>query len=259
MSEHETARRLRAAFDTEFVPPRPGFEARMRAAVEPRRGKRDLRWTREVLAAALVVVLVGGLILGARFLHDLNTSSPFSNQAELNALEHRALLFQAVAPASSCPVTPITAHDAGLAIGTGPVYIISNDAPMTTNWGFWAVYKFAYAEREPGLVLVRARDLRTNTVIVFAQNPLGPSAITAWGPVLGHDQLAGGAAAMHSEAVFQDARHTAPIGTQNEIPPLTVAIGDQGRASSCVGIQFDGPDFTENVVIRLSGSGLQPS
>jgi hypothetical protein len=153
-------------------------------------------------------------------------------------------------------VTPITLGAYGLKIGDGPVYVISNDTPIKTGWGSWAAYKFGYLARKSGRVLLRARDLRTGQIIVFADNPLGPSAITATGSALGTDQLAGKTVTIRSEAISKDAIQVAPNYNQATLPYATVMIGEKGGGSGCVGLQFDGPDFTENVVIRLSGHGL---
>jgi hypothetical protein len=91
---------------------------------------------------------------------------------------------------------------------------------------------------------------------VFAQNPLGPSSITATGLVVGMDHLLGRTVQMRSEAVFPDYAHASPVAAGGNRGFLTVMIGLPKGASSCVGLQFDGPGFTENVVIQWSGSGL---
>jgi hypothetical protein len=201
-------------------------------------------------------LFVGGTIAGVQIWRNLKAPPTPVNQAQLKGLEGRTLQFPAVAPGATCPLTSITVGDSGLAIGEGPVSIISNDTPIVTGWGSWAAYKFAYAKRKEGLVLIRAKDLRTNRTIAFAQNPLGPSAIIATGSSVGSDQLAGQTETKSSEAVFDDLTHTASINQEGTVPPFTVMVGAQKSASGCVGLQFDGPDFTENLVIRLSGHGL---
>jgi hypothetical protein len=46
------------------------------------------------------------------------------------------------------------------------------------------------------------------------------------------------------------------MGTHGKLPPLDVMLGLQRGASGCVGLQIDGPNFTQNLVIPLAGSGL---
>jgi hypothetical protein len=174
---------------------------------------------------------------------------------------YESLLEAAVRPATRLAFAMLhdrqEAEDAfGLVVGDGPVYLVSNDTPILTDWGFWATYKFVYAARVQGLVLIRARDLESNQPVVFAKNPLGPSGITAAGRVLGTDHLLNRTVPMYSEAVLQDPAHTAPVDEHGTLPPLTVMLGLQKGGSGCIGLQIDGPNFTETLVIRLSGYGI---
>jgi hypothetical protein len=209
-----------------------------------------------VVSAALVVLLIAGLILSGRLWRDRNSPQPTISQAELKTLESRRLLYPALAPGAQCPLTPIALHDPGLSVGDGPVYLVSTDVPVLTDWGGWAAYKFVYTAKTPGLVLMRAKDLQSNQPVAFVQYPLGPSGITATGRVVGTDRLLNRTVSTHSEAVFQDPGHTTPMNDQGNVPPLYVMFGLPKGASGCIGLQIDGPDFTENLVVPLSGSGL---
>jgi len=206
--------------------------------------------------AALVVVVLGALVLSGRLWPGLKSPSTAIDQAQLKRLEGRSLRFTSAAAGTPCPLTPITLDDTGLGIGAGPVRITSNDTPIATDWGAWAAYEFEYSPRGAGLVLLRARDLEGTEQVAFAQYPLGPSAITATGAVTGADHLAGKTSQIHSEAVFQDAAHTPALDAQGMRPPLMVMIGKAEAGSPCIGLQIDGPDFTENLVIHWSGTGL---
>jgi hypothetical protein len=209
-----------------------------------------------IVSATLVVLLVGGLILSGRLWRDLNPRAPGFSESELKSLESRQLHFPTVAPGNRCPLDPIILQDGGLAIGFGPVYLVSTDVPAASQWGGWAAFEFVYSATVPGLVLIRARDLQTGKSVAFVQFPLGPSGITATGRMQGIDHLLNRRVSMRSEAVFQDPAHTTPMGTQGKLPPLDVMVGVQRGASGCLGLQIDGPNFTQNLVVFLTGSGL---
>jgi hypothetical protein len=209
-----------------------------------------------IASAALLVLLIGGLVLSGWLWRDLNAPAPTFSQSELNSLERRDLHFATVARGAPCPLDPIILQDPGLAIGFGPVYLVSSDVPAVSEWGGWADYEFVYSATVPGLVLIRAKDLQTGKPVAFVQFPLGPSGITATGRVLGTDHLLNRRVSMRSEAVFQDPAHMTPMGAQGKLPPLDVMVGLQRGASGCLGLQIDGPNFTQNLVILLTGSGL---
>ena len=219
-------------------------------------GTRRLRSIVSIVSAALVVLLIGGLILSGRLWADLNAPAPAFDQSELKSLESREVHFPTVPPGADCPLDPISLQDPGLAIGIGPVYLVSTDVPAVSDWGGWTAYEFVYFATVPGLVLIRAKDLQTGKQSAFVQFPLGPSAITATGRVLGIDHLLNRRVSMRTEAVFQDPAHTAAMGTHGKLPPLDAMVGLQRGASGCLGLQIDGPHFSQNLVILLIGSGL---
>jgi hypothetical protein len=156
-----------------------------------------------------------------------------------------------------CPTSALNEYpNLGLGLGTGPVWIYANDSPALTQWGGWAVYKFTYVSPSPGLALLRAKVLQTDQGVAFAANPLGPSSMSLAGRALGSDNVNGYKIQARAEAVFQDEAHAAAINRSGERAPLTIMVGVQRGDSRCVGLQFDGPGFTENMVIAWSGSGL---
>jgi hypothetical protein len=146
-----------------------------------------------------------------------------------------------------------------MGVGSGPVYLIDKQSQAATAWGGWAVYEFAYYWKAPGgPVLIRAADLQTNRTVVFAQSPFPPSPIAPAGHVLGTDQMGGRTVQMRSEAVGQDPATIKPLSA-NRYPSATVMIGVQRGSSGCVGLQFDGPGFTEYIVVNFASNGLSAS
>src|ERR671922_2476210 len=59
-----------------------------------------------LLAAALVVAVIAGLVFGGRFWRDLNSTPSTINQTELKSLESRPPSLPTVAAEAACPVTP---------------------------------------------------------------------------------------------------------------------------------------------------------
>lgn len=142
-----------------------------------------------------------------------------------------------------------------MAVGDGPVYFIDRNPGSVSGWGSWEQLRFAYLPPRNGIVLVRGWDVGSNKALSFVQDPLGPSRITAAGANLGQDELLDKKVQRRSEAYFVDPAHSANYYT-SLFPLETVMVGVPKGASGCVGLQFDGPDFTENVVINWSDPGL---
>lgn len=255
----------------EVAPPAPQLEQRVADFVfaSPQRratARRRLDWTRRfrglttLVAAALVLVLVSGLFVAGRIWRDLNAPPPTINQAALKTLEGRPLNFLPVPPGSQCPVTPVSLYGGGvgLAVGSGPLALIDKEAQQTTTWGAWAVYSFAVYPYPTGPVLIRATDLERNAQVVFAKSPLGPSLIMPAGRVVGTDELSGRNVQMRSEAVFQLGLPPSP-GTKSapfKYLPLFVMVGVHATGSNCIGLRFDGQNFTETIVVDFSSFGL---
>ena len=249
----------------EVTPPSPRLARRAEAFVEsqtrvrprraaPRRWSRPLRGSLGLIAAALMLVLLAGLVLAGRYWRDLHSTPQPVHTVTLQTLEHRPLYFQTLAPGTACPKTPITLYpDLGLAVGNGPVYFIDRNPASVSSWGSWEQLKFVYAPHSPGPVLIRGWDLQSNVAVAFAQDPLGPSGITASGRVLGTEVVVDKKVQKRSEAYFRDEGRSM---TPHLYPLNTVMVGLPAGASGCVGLQMDGDDFTESFVIGWSDLGL---
>jgi len=255
---------LRDAID-EVTPPAPTLESQVttfvlkhdrRRATTVVHGHSRSLWTKPfrgtltMVAAALIVVLIGALVLGGRYLRDMSAPPQTISQTELKSLEGRPLQFPVVGPGSPCPASPIALRDPGVVIGDGPFYMASADTWVSTDMGRWVAIQFDYDVRKNGLVLIRIKDLQSaQTTVVFAQYPLGPSGVIAAGSVLGTDHALDRTLQLRREALVQDPSHTKPINAQGWLPPLKVMLGLPKTGSGCVGFQIDGPGFSENFVI----------
>jgi hypothetical protein len=231
-------------------------QARNRSARQVRRWARPLRGSLGLVAAALLVVLLAGIFFAGRWWRDTHALPQSVIQTTLTNLEHRPLLFPTIAPGAACPTSPIVLYPrGGLAIGDGPVYFIDRNPGSVSSWGSWQQLRFVYWATRGGIALIRGRDLGSNKAIAFAQDPLGASRITAAGANLGADQIVDKKVQRRSEAYFRDPGNSPPQ-TPALFPLETVFVGLPAGASGCVGLQFDGPDFTQNFVISWSHSGL---
>lgn len=216
---------------------------------------RSFRASVAIVAAALVLALVGGLFIGGHLWRTVNMPSQSISPVALESLETRPLQLFALSPGATCPATPKTLNPKhGMVTGPGPVYVTDVEIFEGSDWGQWVSMTFAYDERAPGLVLVRAIDLKGEGQIAFAQYPLAPTGVTAVGPTLGRSQGVGHKLLLHEEAAFQDRSHTPAINNQGQRPELIVLVGMQRGGSGCVAFQVDGPGaspgaFTETFVI----------
>lgn len=247
---------LKDAID-EVTPPAPALESRVKELVvadgRNRRVSVGLRrhypWNygfrgiAAMVAAALVLVLIVGVVAGGRFLRDWangESSQAYSvNQSELRSLESRPFVLPELQPGAACPYTDVSD---GLPVrGNGPVYLINASTVGRTNRGDWFEPTFYYQGQRPGIVLVRARDLVTDQRFVFAQSSRQSGAI-ATGPALGTDQLNGYKIQLHPEAALPDPWQQQPVTQELKV---MFAVP---RATLCWGFQFDGPGFSETYV-----------
>jgi len=247
----------------DVTPPALGLENRVRAMVladgKERRvsvhvGRRSpwnirFRGMGALAAAALVVVLIAGLVIGGRVWRDaangnLGQASSI-NQSDLHKLESKALVLPVLLPGGVCPFSPDTRQLGmqGTVLGDGPVYMYDAWALGTTvQQGDWGAFAFYYVAKDPGIVLVRAGDLATRQAFPFAQYSDGTTGAVAAGPVLGTDRLNGETIRMHPEAVLQDPSRLKPLNQQ------LIVMFAIPRATLCWAFQFDGPGFTETIV-----------
>jgi hypothetical protein len=251
----------------EVTPPAPRLAWEAEALIDARTQQRHAaglgpRWARPLrgslglVAVALLLVILAGVFVGGRYWRDLHAVPQPVHQQSLTDLEKKPVLFVNLEPGAACPASPIVVYPrGGLAIGGGPVYFIDRNPGSTTRWGSWQQLRFVYWATGPGVVLIRGWDLGSNRAVAFAQDPLGPSRITAAGRVVGTDQIVDKPVQVRTEAYFRD-----PGASPPKIPALypleTVMVGEPAGASGCVGLQFDGPNFTENFVISWSHTGL---
>jgi len=254
----------------EVTPPAPMLASRVGAYVlaedrvvrRPRLGTwmRPLRGMAVVLAAALVVVLLAGLVLGGRLWRDWNTNvnRPIPiNHAQLKALEARPLNLPLIETGAPCPVGPIVNAPKESALGplayndgNGPVYAHGTGLRYGTRWGTYILTSYVVEPSFKGLILVRARDLQTNQVVVFAHNPLNydeyfgaipAGAVAGKDYVLEHDVLTYTELVLQTETMHTDAASVWPVTA-----PLQ---GFPNGSSGCIGFQVDGAGFTEHFVV----------
>ncbi|HEX9096759.1 MAG TPA: hypothetical protein VF990_11735, partial [Candidatus Dormibacteraeota bacterium] len=194
-------------------------ERQMKAGV--RSGGRALSINRfrgvvTLVAAALVVVLIGGLILGGRLLRDMNAPAHPINQTELTRLEARPVQFPVVRAGATCPISPVTdtsAHSLAWPVfGIGPVYVTPLEGiSARTDWGAWTVLSLLVDTTNASkLILIRGTDLETNAMVVFTRTPLhaadDPGDGIATGRVIGSQVVEGERQQLYSELVIDTSR-----------------------------------------------------
>jgi hypothetical protein len=239
---------LRAAID-EVSPPAPSLAHDTMAFVFPheatpvfsiRRSRfmhRRFGRVGTMVAAVAVLALMGSLIVGGRLWRDLNSSpSPAQSihQTELSNLEARQLKLPAVAAGAACPAGPHTLS----MFGTGPVRFEPGLGPLT-SWGQYYNGVVLIDSAVQGLVLFRARDLRTGEVVVF----IGPDAI---GRGLGSDEVGGRTFQQRSELAIE----TTSRASSRDAMDWGFMFGTHGAGARCVGWQVDGPGFSEVFVTK---------
>jgi hypothetical protein len=230
------------------------------------------RWSKRfrgvvtLVAAALVVVLIGGLILEGRLLRDMNAPATTISQAELKRLETRSVQFPVVKPGDPCPISPLTdTSDHGpipLVYGLGPVYATPLTFDLTrTSWGTWLILSLEVdTTKATGLILIRARDLQTSTMVVFARYPFNAVGEAgdgiATGRVIGSEVVHNEKVQLYPELVIDTSRTYA--GTmKGDWPIYKSYMGSPKTATGCIGfqvdgVQSDGTNFTELFVVNAS-------
>lgn len=251
----------------DVAPPAPALERRVMAFVlsdEPERKHlvptRQPRWIAPLglVAVALVMALVAGLFIGGRFWRTQNAPPSTVGANELKNLESRPLNYPVVAPGEACPVTTPTLNQSiGMVVGGGPVFLVNKVVDDSGEWGDWVALGFAYYPvKTQGSVLIRAKDLKADAEVAFANYPLAPTAISAAGPVLGTAKVVDHNVQLRNEATFPDPWHAKPMDKKGDLPQLLVLFGLQHGSSGCVGFQVDGPGFSENFVLSPMVTGL---
>lgn len=232
-------------------------ETRRQLLARPRsRWNTHFRGTMALVAAALVVALIGGLFIAGRIWRNENLPPQTVGANELKSLESRPLNFPVVAPGAACPTTALHLNpQIGMVLGDGPVYLSNGEIYETNDWGFWVALAFA-ADRNPGLVLVRARDLESGAQVVFAKYPLEPTPMIAVGSVLGTSRVANHVVQMRSEAAVPDLSRWPPLTKLGPHPEVVTLMGTQEGSSGCIGLQIDASGFSENLVVQPAVPGF---
>ncbi|HEV2218718.1 MAG TPA: hypothetical protein VGV88_14250 [Candidatus Dormibacteraeota bacterium] len=220
-----------------------------------RRSARRILMTRNrlvLLAAALVLIVGVSVLVGTHAYSGLHVgqSAPAggSGKTALDQLLARPIQFKSIPAGQTCPASGPNTD--GL-LGGGPVYIGAGlTADTSTNWGHYGSSTLLTPPGMVGPVLLRATDLSTG--LPLAQ--VGPYAA---GSVSGNDTVNGAAVQRHGYAVL-DTSHP-PTTTYDFLnSPYVQWPGEYGWAHTttgfCVGIQIDGPSFTELIRDQVNPS-----
>jgi hypothetical protein len=260
---------IRDAID-DVIPPAPMLERTVTAfvladvanrRVLPRRRRRSpwgfrVRGTAAAIAAVLVVVLIGSLILGGRFLRDRGGSpSPAINQNELKRLEARPLAVMPAMPSGQCPIGPMaTDYIGGPAIGDGDVRtVLGNPSVLNTDWGSWSLTYFIVRPNDSGLFLVRAWDLQSRQPVFFAGNISGVAdaqmgrAILA-GDIAGQVKVNGETVPLRPELVINASAPSDWDKSAGQAPGWSAFVGIPKGFTGCIFFQVDHGDTTETLV-----------
>jgi hypothetical protein len=256
-SERELRSEFRRALDA-VTPPAPWLRTTVKEKLrENRRGGWrqtadrgskpwlvGVRGAGAVAALLLVVLLVFTLLVGGAVSRDWqrfnSRPAPAGGPSILDDLRARPLILPVVAPGGTCPSTPTTLIDYGVAMvdayGNGPVYGIGGPAVLST-WGDYFDVTYVADPQFTGIALVRIRDLESDRVGVF----VGPYAS---GAVVGTDTIGGKTVQQHADLVLDAGHHPATSGT-SKWGVWNVRQGLAAGWSHCFGIQVDGAGFTE--------------
>jgi hypothetical protein len=250
---------IHTAFD-EVAPSTFGMPervARIVVADLPERRRKErwsvrLRTPLSMVAVLLLLSIAVGVLVGGRIVRDWNafTRPAPAGPSELAQLETRPLLLPVLKARDQCPETPLNALPGGLfpsgLYGQGPVYLAGGSS-VSDAWGTYWYLAAVTTTPVTGLVVIRARDLRTGQPVVFVGN-------WASGPIAGMDMVDGKSTAQHTELVF-DRRHP-PLNT---IQAGTVTWGFTGGlaagASGCTGWQIDTTASSTQVIVTRSTPG----
>ena len=151
-------------------------------AARARRARRTLmtRNRLALLAAAVVMVIAAGVLVGTRLSSNHRTTQIPAHTASVHTIDQAAvaqllakpLHFQTLNPGDQCPDS--SNPDNGY-FGAGPAYGIANGVSGTSAWGtYWSV-SIVTPLGTPGPVVVRARDLTHGSpVLDIGQYGAGP-------------------------------------------------------------------------------------
>jgi hypothetical protein len=256
---------IHAAID-EVAPPDPSLHSEMAAVIHAHAARRPrrlfglnvvlpVRRLATAVAAALIVVLMIGLVLTGRVWRDVGifgSAQHTVDQAKLSQLLARPLLLPSVPVGGICPDTPYTPSDPGRnfvgGYGSGPVYSSGIGARFATPSGNYFGAFYARADQGSDPTLVRGRDLETNQAVLFARSPYGKYSGTPIGKVVAVDTVLGQQVQLHAALLLDQSDQSRFNGGWEALQ------GFANGASGCIGFQVDGFNadgtvFTEVFVI----------
>lgn len=220
-----------------------------------RRRERRTFMTRQriaLLAAALMIFILAGVVVGARIYTQFaanNYQAPaqgVSYQAAVDELLARPLTLPHVTSSANCPDGPYTR---GL-LGGGPVFGIGGSSEGT-SWGtYWSIA----AEAPPGIqgpLVIRGLDLINGWPLVFLSSQYHA------GPVYSADVFNGSKVTQYT-ALALDPSH--PPSTRTTLNGVSLVLwhwwhGFPNGWSGCAGFQIDAPGFTEKFYSSGFGAG----
>ena len=196
-----------------------------------------------LLAAALVLIIGVSVFVSARVysgLHPVSTMpAGSSGRVTVAQLLARPIHFAHIAAGQTCPAAGPSTNGLN---GGGPVFIgAGSTAETSTNWGYYGSSMILTPPNMEGPVLIRTTDLSSGQPLVEV-GPFGA------GPVSGTDNVNGVAVKQHGYIVL-DTDHQ-PTTTYDFLNVRYVKwpteFGWAHTATGfCVGVQIDGPSFTE--------------
>ena len=239
-------RDVHSAFDV-IAPPLGGMPERVVQTVlaehNARRRKERMsvrfRTPLSLVAVFLLIALVAAVLVGGRLIADWNAlhkptpAGQSSSAVTLANLEARPFILQTIGANDPCPHNGNS--NPNHQFGDGPVYADGAN-PIDTNWGSYYDIAYYTDPSVKGLVLIRAKDLRSSTIrVVFVGKYVA-------GPVVGRDSspVAG---AQYQEVVFDAGKPQFRTGQHEGV--FIVRQGAPANASACFGFQIDGTGFSE--------------
>jgi hypothetical protein len=204
-----------------------------------------LRAPLSLVAAVVAIALVAAVLAGGRLIQDWNEShsgapAGTSSQSVLAELESRPMHLPILHSILDCKRGPENSEGS---LGAGPIFADRGPTSSTTRGTYF--HNLAYANSNvAGPVLIRARDLFTNTPVVFVGR-------YAAGPVVGSEVVDGNLLLQHTEVVIDTTRSggISPYWNQSTAAhhlfdwPFTAGVPKNSPAST--GWQIDGPGFSE--------------
>jgi hypothetical protein len=230
------------------------YELEKPGAARVRQGRR-IFMTRNrlvLLAAALVLIIGVSVFVSARANSALHPGSPVpagtSGKTAVQQLLARPIQFKPIAAGQTCPARGPNTD--GLQ-GGGPVYISAGSTPDTdTSWGHYGSSTLLTPPGMSGPVILRAIDLSSGRPLIEV-GPFGA------GPVYGTDNVNGVAVTQHAYNLL-DTDHPSTTTYDVSGTPYAQWPAEYGWAHTstgfCVGIQIDGPSFTELIRDQVTPS-----